>query len=115
MMKTKPESGFTLVEIMIVVLIIGMVVAIAVPSFMKVRNSARSNACLNNLRNIENAKDTWAMECNIPEGEPSVKVVVDSYMKRPPGCPAGGGYTYNDLGEDPTCDAYNVATHNATM
>ena len=56
------KGGFTLVEIMIVVAIIGLLAAIAIPAFMKARNSARRNACVNNLRMIDNAKDQYALE-----------------------------------------------------
>lgn len=55
-------AGFTLVEIMIVVAIIGMLAAIAVPAFMKARNTARRSACVNNLRLIEAAKDNYAVD-----------------------------------------------------
>ena len=58
----KRKLGFTLVEIMIVVAIIGLLAAIAVPSFMKARDNARKSACINNLRQIQSAKDQYATE-----------------------------------------------------
>src|SRR5438045_5621005 len=60
--KTNKNAGFTLVEIMIVVAIIGLLAAIAIPNFVKARESAQLNAILNNLRIIEGAKDQWALE-----------------------------------------------------
>jgi prepilin-type N-terminal cleavage/methylation domain-containing protein len=60
--KTNNKSGFTLVEIMIVVAIIGLLAAIAIPNFVKARENAQLNSILNNLRIIEGAKDQWALE-----------------------------------------------------
>ena len=60
--KTNKTAGFTLVEIMIVVAIIGLLAAIAIPNFVKARESAQLNSILNNLRIIEGAKDQWALE-----------------------------------------------------
>ena len=56
------RTGFTLVEIMIVVAIIGLLAAIAIPNFSKARSTAQRNACINNLRQIDNAKQLWATE-----------------------------------------------------
>ena len=60
--KTNKNAGFTLVEIMIVVAIIGLLAAIAIPNFVKARESAQLNSIINNLRIIEGAKDQWALE-----------------------------------------------------
>ena len=60
--KTNKTAGFTLVEIMIVVAIIGLLAAIAIPNFVKARENAQLNSILNNLRIIEGAKDQWALE-----------------------------------------------------
>ena len=60
--KTNRTAGFTLVEIMIVVAIIGLLAAIAIPNFVKARENAQLNSILNNLRIIDGAKDQWALE-----------------------------------------------------
>src|SRR3979490_640423 len=56
------RTAFTLVEIMIVVAIIGLLASIAIPNFVKARNTAQTQACITNLRQIEGAINAWALE-----------------------------------------------------
>lgn len=108
----KMNKGFTLVEIMIVVAIIGLLAAIAIPSFVKSRESARTSACVNNLRQIDSAKEQWAMANNAGNGDagPALADLVgaNNYIKKTPTCPAGGTYTVGAIGTDPSC---SVAAH----
>jgi prepilin-type N-terminal cleavage/methylation domain-containing protein len=60
--QTVRKAGFTLVEIMIVVAIIGLLAAIAIPNFIKARATSQQNACINNLRQIDGAINEWALE-----------------------------------------------------
>lgn len=109
----KKKQGFTLVEIMIVVAIIGLLAAIAIPSFVKARNTSRQNACINNLRQIDGAKEQLALEQNLTQGETPVDTQVNEYIKGgdTPDCPSGGDYTYNEIGTNPVCNIDDPTLH----
>jgi competence protein ComGC len=94
---------------MIVVAIIGLLAAIAIPSFMKSRETSQQNGCINNLRQIEAGKEQWALEKSKATGDAIVQSEVDAYIKGgAPSCPAGSTYTYGAVGTDASCD--NTAT-----
>ena len=115
MKKMKRNQGFTLIEIMIVVLIIGMLAAIAVPSFMKARENSRKNACINNLRQIDSGKEMWAMELNKSTADTPTWADLDDYIKgsSAPTCPSDADeneYTYNAIGTAPACPVVDTET-----
>jgi prepilin-type N-terminal cleavage/methylation domain-containing protein len=93
--KNMRRAGFTLVEIMIVVAIIGLLAAIAIPNFVKARNTAQSNACINNMRQIESAIQQWALENRKKDDAIIVSASIAAYIKgeKLPECPGGGKYT----------------------
>lgn len=104
MKRFRKSKGFTLVEIMIVVLIIGILLAIAVPNFIKARESSRKQTCIANLKQIDSAKEQCAMEQKWDSGNAcSFADLVPTYIKTQPSCPSGGTYTVNAIGTPPTC------------
>jgi prepilin-type N-terminal cleavage/methylation domain-containing protein len=99
------SNGFTLVEIMIVVAIIGLLTAIAVPSFRQYRTDTQTGLCQNNLRLISHAKHVWAVKNGRTTGEAVNAAEVVLYIKGgAPLCDQGGTYTYEVIDTDPTCD-----------
>ena len=106
------KKGFTLVEIMIVVVIIGLLCAIAIPNFVKARNTAQTNACINNLRQIDGAKNQWALETGQLDNATPANSDITPYIKLNknssiPPCPAKGTYSLRDMTTSPTCTVAN--------
>ena len=107
-MKTKSlqKAGFTLVEIMIVVAIIALLAAIAIPNFVKARSTSQKSACIANLKQIEGAKATWAMEQKKANSDsPLSSDLYGStlYIREAPSCPANGTYSILQVDARPTC------------
>lgn len=116
LMKTRrtASGGFTLVEIMIAVTIVGLLLLMAIPNFAKSRQVAQRNTCLSNLRVIDTAKQLWGMENGKgTDDEPTQDDLVGAslYLRVEPRCPAKGNYSFNTIGEWPTCDAGGGTLH----
>jgi prepilin-type N-terminal cleavage/methylation domain-containing protein len=99
-------GGFTLIEILIVVAIMGIILGVALPAFMKSRTQARKQVCIENLSQIESAKQQWGLENNKKDGD----VCTDAdlfgptlYIKVKPLCPGGGTYDLTKIGSVATC------------
>ena len=100
------RKGFTLVEIMIVVAIIALLAAIAIPSFMKSRSDSRQSACINNLRLIDHAKQqlATASQTMLDSATPAWTDLTPYFKgSGTPFCRQGGTYTIKAITSNPTC------------
>ena len=110
------HRGFTLVEIMIVVAIIGLLASIAIPNFVRARSTSQRNSCISNLRQLDWAKQQWALEMRVAVGATPLASDLQSYLGRGAAgsiatvtCPAdplstvATSYDINPLDTAPAC------------
>ena len=113
----KLHRGFTLVEIMIVVAILGIILGIAAPTWIRQREQSRTRACQENLTKIQGAKEQWAMENGkndtaTPAWADLINGDGSGYLKKTPVCPAEGTYTIGSMAEVALCSVTTPSNHN---
>lgn len=102
------RHGFTLVEIMIVVALIGLLASIAYPNYVKARGTSQRNACINNLRQIDGAMQQWALEFKMSVDHSVTLDDVTPFLKSSITCQAGGttiydSYEVSQVSQPPVC------------
>lgn len=95
-MLKRDSKGFTLVELMVVLLIIGILVAIAIPIYNKTQAEAQKKSCQANLRTIDGAIAQYQADGNDMDDLTVVNDLVGDYLKKEPKCPSGGVYKIED-------------------
>ena len=118
------RQGFTFLEIVIVVTLIALLAVLALPNFVRSRKTSQTNACINNLRQINGAKQQWALENGKKSTDSPAANDLQVYLGRGDSgsitnicCPlqspatALGGYTINIVGTPPTCNNYDGTNH----
>jgi type II secretory pathway pseudopilin PulG len=96
-------------EIMIVVSIIGLLAAIAIPNFVRARAASNQTTCLSNLRQIRSAVDQWALETKSGPTTPVQYTNIQNFLRGSVVCPSGGttfgdSYTIVDVQTVPVCN-----------
>jgi prepilin-type N-terminal cleavage/methylation domain-containing protein len=109
MPSTERENGFTLVELMVVVLVIGILVAVAIPIYQRAWTEIRTRSCFANQRTVEGAYTTYVASQSVtpaPFADTTalMAALVPNYIREAPACPAGGAYTWQQSG-DLNCSA----------
>jgi Tfp pilus assembly protein PilE len=99
------SQGYASSTLLAPVAVVGLLSAIAIPNFVKARATSQQNACINNLRQIDAAKNEWMLEKGKKTGDMPTADDIRVYLihNQLPACPAGGTYTIGAVGESPAC------------
>ncbi len=102
------QRAYTMVEMMIVTLIVAVILSNAIPNFVRSRESSHTQICVANLKQIDAAKEQWAMDNRVAVGTAipgEMSALIPSYIKSDLDCPSGGNYTVGVTGTYPTCSS----------
>lgn len=104
----RSEKGFTLIELMVVILIIAILVVIAIPVYNAAQTAAKKNSCYANLRTMNGAIATYQGNEDVEPG--TIGALVPDYIKKAPSCPDTGSYNYNTNSgiDDTTCSQHGT-------
>lgn len=101
----RANRGMTVPEFVLVLLVALLLAAWAIGNFVKAQTRPSMSRCILNLKQIEGAKEAWALENKLSKGTPVNDGAINGYLKNSvlPQCPAGGTYTLEVVGTPPTC------------
>jgi prepilin-type N-terminal cleavage/methylation domain-containing protein len=97
------RRAFTLVEIMVVVLILGIIALIAMPNSIAARQRGEAGQCIANLHQIEGGKSQWQLDTGSAATATPTQANLLTYMRTFPACPIGGTYSIGTMLVRPTC------------
>jgi hypothetical protein len=124
MPESKKISAWGFREIIVLIIVVGFFLAISVPNFIREPVTSPANACINSLRQIDAAKNQWALEHSAKSNDvvtiDDIRPYIESERNNPfikldakgnlPKCPSGGTYTIGKVGENPTCSLGTTVT-----
>jgi len=109
-------EGFTLVEVMIVVAIIGLLATISIPNVVRARDRSQTNACISNLREIWGASQQWALDNRQGQEASVTPEIILPYLRNAVVCPSGGAaatfgnsYSLTTVSGLPVCQVFSTA------
>jgi competence protein ComGC len=108
---SKPQKKLPVLKVItsgLACLFVGFLIVIVVPNFVRATHQTAANGCINNLRQLDSAKEQWKLETGKKNGDVPTEADLTPYIKldsngKLPKCPGGGLYTLNQIGEDPKC------------